>query len=88
MTTNVLKQMIFAGLPGNREQHLVELWETTKATLVVGYAYKISCLHATGYQSYGSWLHHDQPQLSVQERNKMCEKVTQITTIHTRYEYI
>ena len=34
--------MVSTGLPSNREQHLVDLWEKTKAQIVVGYTYKIA----------------------------------------------
>ena len=34
--------MVSTGLPSNREQHLVDLWEKTKAKIVVGYSCKIT----------------------------------------------
>ena len=84
-TRDVLHQMTFNTMPHNREQQLEALWEQTKSEIVIGYSYKLSCLNGTGYRSYGAWLNQHHPNLQAEIRKQMCDKITQITTICTRY---
>ena len=90
LTTQQLHQIFFTELSQTRETILDTLFEHTKQEVIVGYCYKQRCLAGTGYVSFGHWLANapDMVHLTPPERDRICDKISQVTTVFEKWETI
>ena len=90
LTTQELHRILFTELTQTRETILDTQFEHTKQEVIVGYCYKQRCLAGTGYVSFGHWLADapDMAHLSPLERDRICDKISQVTIVFEQWETI
>ena len=90
VTQQMLYRIYFTTLTQTRESILDTQFEHTKEEIIMGYTYKQKCLSGSGYRSFGHWLANapDMLHLSPLERDRICDKISQVTTVFEKWETI
>ena len=81
-------QEFFRVIPRQLNQIHERHFKKMKRMVLYGNALRIKSLHNTGYTSYGAWLAHSHPDLSLDERQEKCNKINWAKNVFEKWDNI